>query len=193
MPRNLADNTTNVIPCQETDCCVSMVYMEIALLSKKTLRIKGKFASLVIDPKEKIEANASILLSGSGFPDLAIPLVIAGPGSYEVGGVKIAGTRSGDAIAYRILIDGVGILIGQLSNLSKMQQKLQDNNIVLAICDEGTDASFLGPLAKNALILVGPEAESLGQLLGKENLQVLAKYQTTKDKLPQEVETIVLN
>jgi hypothetical protein len=42
------------------------------------------------------------------------------------------------------------------------------------------------------IIFYGEKAAEIAQTFGKETVKQMAKYSTTKDKLPQEVETIVL-
>lgn len=168
-----------------------MMYMEIALLPKKTLRIKGKISSIVLDPKEKTGANAAILFSDD-FVDQEIPLHITGAGEYEIGGIKITGIRSEDKVLFSMNIDGIDVLLGKLSVLEKMQHKLKEHNIVIAVCETFSESAFLTSLATNSMILIGNDALALAKALSSEKVQLLPKYQTSRDKLPQEVETIVL-
>jgi hypothetical protein len=173
-----------------------MKYMEISLLSKTSLRIKGKRSVIAIDPQDKTTSNAAILLSmprAKANTYDAETVIINGPGEYEIGGIKIKGTVSGNDVIYFLSVDGISILIGKIESLDKMQQKLQENNIVLALSDMVLPASFLTSLASNALIFYGEKAFEISQSFGKNDLKPIQKYITTLDKLPQEMEAVLLN
>jgi hypothetical protein len=171
-----------------------MGYMEIAVLPKAALRIKGKNASFIIDPEDGKDYNASILVGKASDPSKSSSdeVIIEGPGEYEIGGVKITGTRSNSAVIYSLKIDGIDVVLGKLSSLDAMHQKMKEHNIVVVLCNETGDASFLTSLTSNSVIFYGEKGLEIAQSIGKENLQKMSKYTTAKDKLPQEVETIVL-
>lgn len=173
---------------------VSMMYMEITFLPPNSLKIKGKTATFIADPKEKNGFNAALLLDTAA-TDVKVDedvVIVSGPGDYEIGGVKLTGTRSETGVLYSLNIDGVDLILGKLSSLEKMQQKLKEHNIVIAFCAESSNAAFMTALASNVVIFYGGQAKEVAQGLGRENIQHLPKYSTTREKLPQEVETIVL-
>lgn len=102
--------------------------MEIAVLPQDGLKIKGKQGMLVIDAlKQSADANASILLANAT-PEKTHTeegnLVIQGPGSYEVSGIKITGMRHEGHLAYSFIIDRLNVLVGKASDLEKMHTKL---------------------------------------------------------------------
>jgi hypothetical protein len=170
-----------------------MMYMEITLLPKSSLKIKGKNASFVVDPKDSTLYSAAFLLEkesavGSENEDM---VVLDGPGEYEVGGVKMTGSRSEAGVNYSLSLDGVDIVFGKISSLEKMHTKLKEHNIVVALCDEVVSPSFLTALSSSALVLYGEKAAEVAQTFG-EVVKKMPKYVTTKDKLPLEMETIVL-
>jgi len=168
--------------------------MEIANLPKNSLRIKSKLASLVIDQQDTAEYNASLVLGKSPkeltFQDASV--VITAPGEYEVGGIKISGSRADAAMIYTMNVDSVEIVIGQMTALSKMQNKLTDNNIVIVLCDTADNASFLTSLVTNVIVLYGEKAEEVSHSFAQEKVKRMAKYSSTLEKLPTEVETILL-
>jgi hypothetical protein len=169
--------------------------MEIALLSKGTLRIKEKNAMLVVDPheKEQVGANGIILLeysSQTGLNDESV--ILNGPGEYEVAGIKISGTKKDRDTIYSLRIEGVEVLLGQLHALEKMQHKLQEHNVVIVQCSSEGSPSFLTSLASNVIILYGERAAELVQSIGKGDVKTMSKYAVTLGKLPTEVETILL-
>jgi hypothetical protein len=178
--------------------------MEIALLAENSLRVKGKHAFFLVDPphnarvsrgeQEKSAYNAVIALtepSGKLYihPDT---IVIDGPGEYEIGGVKMSADRTEEDLVYNLNIDGVEVLLGKLSSLDKMQHKLKEQHIVVVYVDSMTNASFTTSLASNVVIFYGDRAKELVQSFGKANIATLPKYSVTHDKLPQEVETVIL-
>jgi len=172
-----------------------MGYMEIAILSKSSLRIKSKQASIVVDPQDKSNILPTVLL-GINPKEATVaeaPVVINGPGEYETGGIKITGTRSEADMVYSIRADYVDILLGKMHSLDKMQHKLKEYNIVVVLCDSVISASFLTALASNVIMLYGEKAEETAQAFGKDNIKTMSKYSATIDKLPPEVETILLS
>lgn len=171
-----------------------MLFMEIALLPNNALKLKGKRATFVIDAQDKSARSAVISLTKSP-DDLTInpeDVILDGPGEYELGGVKLSAIRSSGAIVYNLNIDGIGILLGKITSFEKLQHKLNDQNIVLAYADDSANASFITPLASNALILYGDQAAAVAGTFGKDNVNKTQKYSATLDKLPAEVETVVL-
>lgn len=171
--------------------------MEIALVEKKSLKIKNKTASIVINPTGKPQQWNAIILIGeqssspSGLAEDGT-LIINGPGEYEVLGVKISGIRNKTETVYSMNLDGVEVLFGTITGLSENQQKVKDHNIVCAATDTVVDASFVTSVASNAVLFYGDKADEVVHSLAKEGVKSLPKYQTTLDKLPSEMETVLL-
>lgn len=177
--------------------------MEIALLSPDSIRIKGKTSSIVINPQNKsVPLQAAILIGvqqGKNFvSDEGI--TIDGPGEYEVGGIKISGTRGKEAsldsarqeVVYSMTVDGVAVAIGTLTALSAAQQKIKEHNIVVALSLSSMEASFITSIAVNSVLFYGTTASEVVSNFAKEGVKEMSKYTTTLDKLPQEMETILL-
>lgn len=169
--------------------------MEIAIVNGNSLKIKGKKVSIAVDTADKINTPAVILLNlpqdklSAKNPET---LFIYGPGEYEVGGAKISGLRSAGGMVYTIFVDGIGILLGSITSLEKLQHKLNEHNIVISYADIMANSSFVTSLASNAVIFYGSHSKDLAASFGKGSSQATDKYVTTLDKLPQEVETIIL-
>ncbi len=167
--------------------------MEIALLPKAGLRIKSKQVSLVVDASDKVACDGLLLVGKSPegiSSDDAV--LIYGPGEYEIGGIKMTGMRAEADMLYSLNVDGIDILLGKLQALSKMQHKLKEYDIVVVLCDVIDNASFITSLASNVVVFYGEKAGEIASTFGKENLKTVNKYQVTKEKLPAEVETILL-
>lgn len=174
---------------------VRIVSMEIASLPKALLRIKGKQSTIVVNPTEKHEGNASLFLDENVESHFSLKegVVIASPGEYEVGGLKIRGSKFDSNRTYSLLVDGVDVLLGKLSAFEKIHAKLSDHALVVIDADAVLDPSFATSLASNVLIITGEKAKEVVDTYIKENVKVMQKYITTKDKLPQEVETVLLS
>lgn len=170
-----------------------MGYMEIALLQKSSLKIKGKYASFVVNPSDATSANAVLFLRPDANYQSDEAVILDGAGEYEIGGVKITGQRNDKGILYSLSIDGMDVLVGTITMLSSMHQKLKEHNQVIVLCDEVGDASFLTALAVNAVIFYGEHAQEVAQGFEKEKLQQMNKYSVSLGKLPTEMETILLN
>lgn len=168
--------------------------MEIALVHKTDLRVKGKSATFIVNPTSTPVANAALLLNDSsdqfGADDIVI---IHGPGDYEVGGVKITGFKHEKGVVYSMNVDNITIVLGKIETLSAMQHKLKEHNVVVALCTEGANAAFLTSLAENAIIVYGEKAAETAQGFEKEKLKTLNKYVGAAGKLSAELETILLN
>ena len=170
-----------------------MGYMEIALLQKSAVRIKGKYASFVVNPTDTTNANAALMLDPQTDYQSEEAVVLKGAGEYEIGGVKITGLRNDVGVVYSIHIDGMDVLVGTIGVLSAMHQKLKEHNIVIVHCMEAADAAFLTSLAVNAVLFYGEKAQEVAQGFEKEKLQQMNKYSVSLGKLSNEVETILLS
>lgn len=187
-------NTSNQTYCQSESNMLGWLTMEIALLPKNSLRIKGKKAVFAVDPMDKSEPAAAIVLTRP-LDQLSLgpnTVVVNGPGEYEIGGTKMTGTRIDGEVVYNPKVDGVDIILGKLTSLEKLQHKLKEQNIVVAYVDAAINASFITSLASNVIILYGEHAKELASSFGKDNITTVSKYSATIDKLPQEVETMIL-
>jgi len=169
-----------------------MGYMEIALLPKSALRIKGKTAAFALNPQNSVAVNAIMLFDPHAAFESEEAVVLQGAGEYEIGGVKITGSRSDNAVLYSMQIDGMEIVAGPITLLSALQHKLKEHNVVVVNCDETTDASFLTSLAVNAVLFYGDKAAEVAEGFEKEKLQKMTKYSASLGKLPAEMETVLL-
>ncbi|HEX8931875.1 MAG TPA: hypothetical protein VF810_01845, partial [Patescibacteria group bacterium] len=117
--------------------------MEIALLPQNGLRLKGKQTTLAVDPQDKAIYGGILLVDKTidQIVNQENAVVIAGTGEYEIGGIKLTGTRSEVGMLYSLSIDNIDVLVGKLSALEKMQHKLKEHNIVVVNCDTEGNAS----------------------------------------------------
>lgn len=177
--------------------------MEIASLSQNSLRIKGKRAVFIVDPPvvkaskgDNDKSVISAVLKLTATQDQVINntdiVVIAGPGEYEIGGVKMNAGRYENDLVFNLVVDGVELILGKLSSLEKAQHKLKEQHIVAAYADTAASAAFITSLASNVVIFYGEKASEAAETFGKANVAKISKYTTTLEKLPAEVETFIL-
>lgn len=169
--------------------------MEVALVSPETIRLKGKTAAFVVDPvagKVKLSGDAVLLLKEhvSSVDVEGSRLTIAGPGEYEISGVKITGVRTGDVTNYFLTLDSITILVGAASSL-KGKENLRDVDMVILLADSVVDQSALATIANKVAMFYGPQTQENATALGK-TVEPVNKYVVTKDKLPQEMEVVLL-
>ena len=171
-----------------------MRYMEIVSLPKYSIRIKGKQAAVVVNPIGKSDGNASIILQGSSQSRYSPRdgVIIASPGEYEVAGMKIKGSNIDDTLSFSISVDSVDVLLGKLTTFEKSHSKLSEHDIVIVDVDAVIDPSFITSLSGHIIILTGEKASEVVDTFIKDNVSKLQKFSSTKEKLPQEVETILL-
>jgi hypothetical protein len=170
--------------------------MEISLVSSTSIRIKGKQGAIVINPSSKLATvNGVILLQNASFDKKSIEegtLTIQGPGEYEIAGIKISGFQHAGDVLYSIRVDKVEILFGLVKTLEKDYSKLKEHNIVLGYADVESDPTFATSLATNIIMFYGEKSEETVMKLAKEGFTKESKYTTTFEKLPLEIEKVLL-
>lgn len=168
--------------------------MEVAILPQNALKLKSKQAVFFVNPTGKIaDANALLFLSPSSGANEE-HVVIDSPGEYEIGGVKISGTKAGNESVFSLLLDGIDVMIGKLSAIEKIQHKIKEHSMVVVSADESasSDAAFITGLATSMLVAFGSNGKAVIESLAKGDTQVINKVSVTKDKLPAEMQTILL-
>lgn len=173
--------------------------MEIALISKDVIKIRGKRASLVVDPMNLgVKTAADMILLFHDFSSHSFPkiegsrLTIYGAGDYEVSGIKISGEGLQEGIIYTVRVDGMSLLLTESKVLKKLQGNLGESQMVVVKADESLDASAVAALSPRVVVLYGEHALEIAKSLGKESIAPVSKYSTTLEKLPEEMEVVVL-
>ena len=129
--------------------------MEIKLLNKSTIFLKGKKESVLVDPTEKEiidnKNNSRIIVYTNGdFNQTDLlnneKIVIRGGGEYEIGGVEIMGINgeNGNTV-YRIVIDTFVVnVLGKINQeLSpKRIEKIDSADILIAPTKIGDSCSY---------------------------------------------------
>lgn len=173
--------------------------MDIVLLDQKAIRIKGKNSAIVIDPNtstQKVEVSAIIMLEDSAdFSDKKIEgsrITVKGPGEYEIGGAKISGIKVGEKLVVRIDIDGVKVLVGSGASIEKISDKIDASDVVVINSDSEFNNSFIMSLEPKVVLLYGQRKEETAKTLGSETAEKVSKFSTTLEKLPSELQILIL-
>lgn len=214
--------------------------VDITWYGQACFRVKGKNASLVVDPFDsqftglkapKLDANIVCITHNHKDHnevgqvvgvDGQKPFAIYGPGEYEISGININGVASfhddkdgaerGKNTIYQVTIDDITIVhLGDLG-----QKKLSQSQIeTLSGCDvllipvggvftiEAKDApDIITSLEPKIVVPMHYKVEGLkfelaavGEFLkqmGKENVEKVSKLSVSRERLPEELEVVVL-
>lgn len=176
-----------------------MVPMDITALSKNSIKIRGKSASFVVDPErgiQKTNADGIIRLKKNSLDISRITdyrVILDGPGEYEVGGVKISALTIDSGFVYNMIIDGMWVILGDASGVSKIKDTTLPCQAVILNVDTAFNSSFLTSLEPRLVVLYGDKKTDGAKMLGKVGvIQQSLKCSISKDKLPEEMEIVVL-
>lgn len=173
-----------------------MVYMEISVQGVDSPKIRGKHSAIVINPQDKTSSyNAALLIGNPAKSSLKIRddvVIINGPGEYEAGGIKVSGMKADDQTIYTISFENLDVLVGTRESLEKAHQKLKEHNVAIIYANTAGNISFASTLSMNALIFIGEKAREVVDSFAKEEKKEIGKYVISAEKLPTEIETILL-
>lgn len=172
--------------------------MDIQIFGKDSLKIKSKKTTLAIDPKssiQKFEADAIILLDKNSdvtrINDFRV--VIDAAGEYEINGLKISGATSDNDTIFTVTSENVPTLIAKASSLEKFSaEKIEDYKIVIINADSDLDQGKVTAMEPSMVILYGEKAKEIAKTLGKEEAIVSSKITLSEDKLPEEMDVMIL-
>lgn len=175
--------------------------MDIAVVSKNIIRIKGKRSALLIgiadsdSLKTKTSADCALLLNRVGSFDVSkaegCRLLIKGAGDYEVGGTKISVTDQDNELIYNLQIDGMDLLLGSTDSIAKIKDKLKQCNVLILFANSDIDSALITTIEPRVAVFYGEKASDALKVLGKE-CKPVPKFSVVAEKLPAEMETILL-
>lgn len=188
----------NLYLVNEKFLCYYGKTMDVSLLYENSIRIKGKKASLIVDPQTKMPKNQAdmvLLLKEGG--DLSKVegqrLVIDDDGEYEVGGVKVtAQGRRDKGIFYNLNVDQTRVILAKVSTLGKLADTSNEADLAILDVDSGLDETLVASLESKVVVLYGEKASEGIKALGKNDVSPIKKLTTTKDKLPEETQIVWL-
>lgn len=160
--------------------------MEVTLLSDNSLKIKGKKASLVVDPTPKMpktSADVIVLLDPKSDTSRVeeYRLVVGDSGEYEVGGLKITGENKASGIYYGLSVDNAQIILAKVSTLEKFSDASNEAEIAVLNVDSDLNESLIASLEAKAVILYGEKAKEGLKALGKNDLTATKKFSPAKE------------
>lgn len=186
--------------------------MEIRQINNRTVLIKGKKESLLINPSvEVVKANKSnsrvVLITEKDFDNFGLgaeKVIIRGAGEYEVGGIEIVGWSGGDGqTLYVVNVDGVHVgVVGNLtSELSDKKIERVDEVDVLIVSLGNMANKVILQWAKkwgaNYIVPInfGNKDGAIKSFLDeadREGLEPVEVLKVDKDALPEGMEIVVL-
>ena len=174
------------------------MFVDVSILSKDSIKIKGKNSSFVIDPNaqiQKISADAVILLKSADEKSQAqrvtdYRVVVGGEGEYEVAGTRILGVRSDGNFLYSLNIDNMSVLLARTCGLSKTQETGDYNILILNVDCDFKDTMVTG-FSPSIIMLFGERAQEALKMLG-EKASKSQKFSVSADKLPTEMQVVLL-
>ena len=187
--------------------------MEIKYLGKKTIYLKGKKESVVVNPDERMATKDRPRIVIKNETKIEIDgeegerVVVMGPGEYEVGGIEINGFSAGvGETFYLVTIDGVEIgILGQLKEPLNDKRADKISGVDVLIVDigpgSGVGTKAILNLAKkwgaNYVIPVGYDNGNgdLKKFIDEsdtEGQEPLDSLKVDKDSLPEGTEVILL-
>lgn len=196
--------------------------MEITFLGHAAFRMKGKTATVVTDPYAPNEVGlkfpkhmtADIVTVSHDHPDHnaiheieGAAYVVNGPGEYEIKGVAIIGlstfhdeekgAKRGKNTMYRIEMDGLSIVhLGDLGHtLSVTEVDSLDGVDILMIPVSGCAVPLINEIEPSIVIPMRYNRDELAVFLkeiGKEDVAPQPKLTVTKDKLPEQMQVVIL-
>lgn len=173
--------------------------MEISIIDKSTIKIKGKNVNFIVSPTSsmpKTPADAILFLKESGDEDTQVSkvvearVIIKGPGSYEVGGARVSAVSAGNGLFYSLNLDGLNISLGNTTGVEKLQDNASSSVLVLDV-DSDFKESMISSFEPSVAILYGEKADQALKLLGKEH-QTVSKFTQAADKLPTDPQVVLL-
>ncbi len=172
--------------------------MDFQALSENSLKIKIKKTTLALDPQSsvsKFDADAILLLDKNS--DISrvnnSRVTISGAGEYEVSGLKISAINADGDILYELSLDNLSAIVAKSSSLEKVSaDKLGDYNFVVINVDTELNQSKITAMEPRIIILYGQHAKEGAKALGKEDVVKTSKISVSEDKLPEELEIMLL-
>ena len=176
--------------------------MEITVVSDNVLKLRFKQTSILVtltsadlsNMKKAVEGDAVVILSeatSSTFPKVSTSrLVIYGAGEYEIGGIKISGVPIKNKLAFFIGGDKIDLFVSPSPN--EAFDKKKEAAVALFYTTTPVSESLVTDLAPSYLVLYGEKASETAKEFGKEGASNLSKLTVAKEKLPEEMEVVVL-
>lgn len=170
--------------------------MDITFIDPSGLKLKSRESTLVLNPTGKQEATGVCVFDSTFAGDVkkveGAELVVKGPGEYELRGIKITAIPAGKLLCFEVRTENILMLMSAAASLSKASEKTKEFDIVIIEASGPIDATSIAAMSPKIVILFGEQAKAAAKTLGKDDVAVVNKVQVKKEKLPAEMEIIVV-
>lgn len=172
--------------------------MDVQVLGQDTLKIKIKKAGVAVNPKSSIQKfDADVILINRDNCDVKrvnnYRVVIDGAGDFEVSGLRVRGIRVGEGLIYELSSENAVILVANATALENVSsERLDECRIAIINANGNLNASLITALEPRVVILYGEKAKESAKEFGRENVSALSKISFSEDKLPEEMEVMLL-
>ncbi len=173
--------------------------MDIQILDKNSLKIKAKKTTLAVDPNlnvTKFDADAILVMDKNSVPKRInnSRFIIEGPGEYEISGLKVTGIKSSDDIFFALSFENVNAIIAKASSLEKVPtDKIGEYQIAIINVDSDLNQSLVTAMESRVIVLYGEKSKEGAKSLGKEEAPRSSKISIAEDKLPEEMNVMLLS
>lgn len=126
--------------------------MEIAIVGNKSLRIKSRNTSFIVNPEKKLDDPVVILTEKSAdYESFSDKLVIDGPGDYEVAGVSISATSTSGKLSFDFSEDSQKLLVLS-SPLLARSAETEDYTATVVFLSE-SDGNYVTQIASQVIVI----------------------------------------
>jgi len=172
--------------------------MDIQIFGPNSLKIKSKKTTLAVNPKspiQKFDADAVIVADSNCDVNRInnFRVVIDAAGEYEVSGLKISGVKTETDIIFVLTSGNIATLLAKASSLEKISsEKIGEYEILILDADADLNQTLITAMEPKAVILYGAKAREGAKALGKEAASASSKISLAEDKLPEEMDVLLL-
>ena len=172
--------------------------MDIQLLGKDSLRIKIKKTAVAVDPKSvvsKFDADAVLVMDKDSDASRVNEsrITIVGAGEYEISGLKVSGIKSEKDIMYGLSSEATDVIVAKASSLETIPaDKIEEYKIAIINVDSDLKQSVVTAMEPSVVILYGEKAKEGAKVLGKESASTASKISSAEEKLPEEMDVMLL-
>lgn len=172
--------------------------MDIQLLGKDSLKIKSKKTTVAVDPREsvsKFDADAVLIIDKESDATRVnnSRITINGAGEYEVAGLKITGITTDGDLMYVLNSENVDTVVARASSFNKFStDKIGEYKIAVINVDAELNQSLVTAMEPRLVVLYGDRAKEGARALGKESASVSSKISVAEEKLPEEMDVMLL-
>lgn len=129
--------------------------MEVAALTNKTIKIKTKNTSFVINPTGKVDSEVFVFTEKPSSYSAFEGLIIDGPGEYEVAGVSIKGEKVDGKVSFDFLEENQKLLVLPTSASIKTSET-EEYALTVVLLDQKVDP-FISGVTSQVVALVGED------------------------------------